>query len=159
MESKKNGRPTVFSEELVDAICLRIASGESLRNICKDDKFPAMSTVLLWVSDGKHLNFSEQYNQACSVRAEVLFEESLEIADDTSKDYVTKENSDGSEYEVINTEHIQRSRLRVDTRKWYLSKVLPKKFGDKLDMTSGGEPIKSNTIIVKDFSDATDDKS
>ncbi len=122
MAVKKMGRPTIFTKELADKICFRISSGESLRSIVKDKKIPAMSTILLWVIDGKHSDFSEQYTQACATRAESLFEEALEIADEENED-------------------VSRSRLRVDTRKWYLSKVLPKKFGEKLDLTSGGKPI------------------
>jgi len=152
------GRPSKYTKELGELICDRIALGESVKSICKDAKMPNASTVFLWVLDDDKKEFSDKYAKARATQAELMFEEINEIADDGTNDYMTKQNADGGEYEVVNSEHIQRSRLRVDTRKWYLSKVLPKKFGEKLDVTSDGKEIKSNTIVVKDFTDATDSK-
>ena len=61
------------------------------------------------------------------------FEDELnEIADDGRNDWMTVTRRDGSEIEVANNEVLQRSRLRVDTRKWIMSKILPKRYGDKL---------------------------
>lgn len=135
------GRPTIYNQKLATDICTRIADGESLRDICSEKKMPNRSTVHLWLLDPKKKTFSDQYELACNIRAENMFDELTEIADDGSNDYVTKENVNGDEYEVVNSEHIQRSRLRVDTRKWYLSKVLPKKFGEKLDVTTDGKAL------------------
>lgn len=134
-------RPSEYTTEIGTEICRRIAEGESVRSIVKDDDMPASSTVYKWLLDPEHKAFSEQYATARSIQAEHMFEELLEIADDSSNDSITKGDEDGEGYEVPNHEYIQRSRLRVDTRKWYLSKVLPKKFGDKTDITSGGQPI------------------
>lgn len=93
---------------------------------------PSATTIFNWLLDKRHKDFLEQYETARNVQAEMMFEELLEIADDGSNDYIERETKDGDTYEVLNSEHVQRSRLRVDTRKWYLSKVLPKKFGDKI---------------------------
>lgn len=145
MADKKNkGRPTTYTKQLGSAICGRIAQGESVRTICADEAMPAASTIYLWLLDSAKHEFSEQYAKARSIQAEMMFEELLEIADDGTNDWMEKENKDGSTYTALDHEHVQRSRLRVDTRKWYLSKVLPKKFGDKqeVDLTSGGEPLK-----------------
>lgn len=57
-------RPTKYTKALGDKICARLAGGESLRAICRDDESPALSTVLLWVVDDKHERFSEQYRRA-----------------------------------------------------------------------------------------------
>lgn len=130
---KKNGRPTIFNQELADKICGRIAEGESLRRICKDKEMPVMSTILLWIIDGNHKAFSEQYAQARSVQAEKLFEELLEIADESFEAIVGNDKSDNA--------RVQAKKLMIDARKWYLSKVLPKKFGDKLDLTSDGKAL------------------
>ena len=65
-----------------------------------------------------------------------MFEELLDIADDGANDWLKNKNG-----LMLNKEVVLRSRLRVDTRKWYLSKVLPKKFGEKLDLTSLGDKI------------------
>ena len=144
------GRPSTYSVELTDVICKRLSGGESLRQICKDNNMPVQSTVYLWLLDEDKKEFSEKYADARNSQAEVLFDEILEIADDGINDWMERELESGT-IEVINSEHIQRSRLRVDTRKWYLSKVLPKKYGEKVDLTSLGEKIQGNTIIFKDF--------
>ncbi len=149
----KGGRPSIFTAKLATDICERIAEGESLRSICRDEKMPAISTVMKWLLEADKKTFSEQYDIACNARAELMFEELLEIADDGTNDYLERERQDGTTFETLNGEHIQRSRLRVDTRKWYLSKVLPKKFGDKqaVELTGkDGSPLFSS---LKELSD------
>lgn len=138
---KKLGRPTKFDTKLAKKICKRIAAGESLRAICRDAEMPNRATVHDWLLDETKKAFYDQYEQACNVRAENMFDELTEIADDGSNDWMEKENKDGSSFTVLDHEHVQRSRLRIDVRKWYLSKVMPKKFGDKLDLTSGGDKL------------------
>lgn len=134
-------RPTIFTEKLGQSICERIANGESLRDIVKDENMPSSSTVFRWLLDEEKKEFWEQYEKARNIQAELMFEELLEIADDGQNDWMEKEYKDGSSYITMNPEHFGRSRLRVDTRKWYLSKVLPKKFGEKMDLTTGGKPL------------------
>lgn len=135
--TKKTGRPTSFKAKLGKEICKRIAEGESVRSIVKDEKMPSATTIFNWLFDEDKKEFLAQYETARNIQAEIMFEELLEIADDSKKDIETRVNAEGEEYEVPNKEYVQRSRLRVDTRKWYLSKVLPKKYGEKLEL--GGE--------------------
>lgn len=144
-EKNKGGRPTIFNAKVVDKICERISRGESMRSVCRDPKMPHQHTVLNWLLDPEKDAFFKKYSKATEMRAEILFEETLEIADDPKGDYEQKEVGQGKKKRtitVVNWENIQRSRLRVDTRKWYISKVLPKKYGEKLDVTSGGKRIK-----------------
>ena len=82
---------------------------------------------MLWL-DGSRPEFSEQYARAREAQADKLAEEALQIADDGRSDtYLDAEGNERTDNEVI-----QRSRLRVDTRKWLASKMAPKKYGDKL---------------------------
>ena len=101
-----------------------MAAGESVRRICSDQDMPSFPTVMRWVSDKNQVaykdGFPEQYQTAMAVKAQNMFDELLEIADDS-------------------TLETQRSRIMVDTRKWYLSKCLPKVFGDKLNLDHSGE--------------------
>ncbi len=91
-----------------------------------------------WLFDGEHEDFMDQYARAREAQAEVRADEIVDIADDESGDFTTDE--DGKR--VVNHEHIQRSRLRVDARKWVASKLLPKRYGDKLQHTGeGGGPV------------------
>ena len=129
------GRPSTYNEDIACLICGRMAEGESLRSICRDDSMPALSTVFLWVS--KHPEFSEQYTKAMSARADAMFEEMIDIADDGSNDYIV--TSEGEER--FNSEHVNRSRLRIDTRKWMLSRMLPKKYSDKNTSSSSKDDI------------------
>lgn len=158
--SEAGGRPTIYTQELASEICSRIAEGESLRSVAKDPKMPSVSTVCRWLLDTERKEFWEQYEKARNAQAELMFDELLDIADDGENDYVLRENKDGSDWWQYNGEAVQRSRLRVDTRKWYLSKVLPKKYGDKLDLTSGGKelptPIMSLNVSRNDSD--TEDK-
>lgn len=121
------GRPTDYSTEKAMTIIERMCDGESLRSICRDESMPHMSTVILWKS--KHPEFSDQYETAMRTRAQHLFDELLEIADDNSRDTYVDDHGN----ERTNTEVVARSRLKVDTRKWALSKMIPKLYGDKVE--------------------------
>lgn len=142
------GRPSSFTQEIGDNICHRIASGESLRGICRDDDMPAASTVFNWLSGSSEAvrPFVEQYARARSIQADALVDEILEISDDATNDWMVREGNaaEGSVY-ALNGEHVQRSRLRVDSRKWFASKVAPKKYGDKLAI--GGDDTAGPVVI------------
>ena len=137
------GPPSDYSQETVDAICERIAGGESLRSICKDDAMPSMATVCKWLN--LHKEFAEQYARAREVQADTLFDEIQDIADDATNDYM--ERMEGDEKAAswqFNGEHVQRSKLRVEARKWMAGKLRPKKYGDKLELEhSGGVTLAS----------------
>lgn len=130
-DAQLGGRPTLYTVELTDSICSRLAAGESMRSISRDEDMPAMSTLFKWLRE--HEEFSQQYARAKEESADALVEEILDIADDGVNDWMEKHGKEGEAigYQV-NGEHIQRSRLRVDTRKWAASKLKPKKYGDRL---------------------------
>lgn len=132
MAKNKGGRPTLYTPELDLEICTRLMAGESLLRICQDEKMPERTVVHRWLADGKHAQFNNNYAHAREVQAENMFDEILDISDDGSNDFYQKELDGGKIIEVPDHEHMARSRLRVDTRKFYLSKVLPKKFGDRV---------------------------
>jgi hypothetical protein len=134
------GRPSDYTADLAELICERLADGESLRAICREDEMPDKKTVLRWIR--KHDDFRAQYAQARESQAEHFLEEIIEIADDSSGD--TEYGDSGPK---ANNEWINRSKLRVETRKWAMSKMAPKKYGDKLDVTSGDKPLPGKTII------------
>lgn len=102
--------------------------GESLRAICRDAEMPGITTAIRWLSENEQ--FRAHYTHAKEVQAEIMAEEIMEIAD-AAEDDVSAVGS-------VNHEHIQRSRLRVDTRKWVMSKLLPKKYGDRQHIEHGG---------------------
>lgn len=73
------GRPSIFSEELADEICERIADGESLRSICRDDEMPSKATVFRWLAEKQ--DFQDQYTRAREAQADSLVDDMLDIAD------------------------------------------------------------------------------
>lgn len=139
------GRPSTYNPEITDAICELLAEGKSLKSICKTDGFPAAATVFKWMRE--HPEFLAQYNRAKEECADAMSEEVLDIADDGTNDYVERLGKDGEPagYQ-INGEAIQRSRLRVDTRKWLMAKFKPKKYGEKIvqeNVGANGGPIQT----------------
>jgi len=124
---KAHGRPSVYTPELAKEICDKLAEGWTLRQVCRADHMPDERTVRDWALN--NVEFSPQYAKAREIGYRIMADEVLEIADDGTNDWMLRQG-DNPGYEA-NGEHIQRSRLRVDTRKWLLSKVLPKVYGDK----------------------------
>jgi len=114
--------------ERFEEICLRIEQGEALRNILQFGR-PPLSQPLFYEML-KQEDKNTRYARAREVFADRMFEEIIEIADERNAD--VNIGDDGKMY--IDGEAIQRSRLRVDTRKWVLSKLQPKKYGDKLEV-------------------------
>lgn len=128
-EKAKMGRPTKYSQEVADLICLRVATTSfGLRKLCSmHDDLPTSETVYEWRS--KYPNFSSSYAEAKLKQADFMAEELLEIADDGTNDWMESQSEEGGEAWKLNGEHVQRSRLRIDTRKWLASKLLPKQYG------------------------------
>lgn len=139
------GRPSDFSPEIANEICERLIGGESLRGICLDDHVPDARTVHRWLL--VHEQFRQQYAHAREAQAETLFDDILEIADDARNDWMERRGEDDAGW-VANGENLQRSRLRVDARKWMASKLAPKKYGDKVALTGGDEGDAPLQIII-----------
>lgn len=121
----KAGRPTLYSEELVDGICRRIANGEGLRAICRDADMPGRQTVLDWLDDENKGVFRAKYARARELQGDFLDEEMQEVAN------------------AATPEDVQVARLRVGTMQWRASKLAPKKYGDRLVHAGDAEnPVK-----------------
>lgn len=111
------GRPSAYTEEQALAICERLSCGESLAQICRDENMPHASTVYKWLN--KQPLFVEMYTRAREAQVEPHLEAMFEIADDPTIDPADK-------------------RVRIDVRKWAMSKLAPRKYGDKLDLAHTG---------------------
>ncbi len=137
----KTGRPSIYTKELADKICEEIALGASIRTVCKMEEMPSVATVFSWIRTDEE--FSKQYARATQERTEAMSEDILDISDDGTNDWMLV-----NDREVPDQEAIQRSKLRVETRKWLMSKMKPKKYGDKLDLTSGGDKLPTPLLNV-----------
>lgn len=145
------GRKPHYGQAERDEVIARLKEGETLRSICRSDHLPAIATVIEWRD--KCPEFAEQYDKARQVGWEILAEELLDIADDGSNDYIERMDPDNPGY-VSNGELVQRSRLRLDTRKWLLSKCLPKIYGEKQKIEhEGNVPV---TVTVKSYKELDD---
>lgn len=144
------GRPTLYSEEIADAICDELAERVvSLTAICRRPEMPAYRSVMAWLD--RYPEFAQKYARARDLQADIAADETIEIADDASRDTIT--DADGKT--SVDHEHINRSRLRVDTRKWYAGQLKPKKYGNKLLHTGadGEGPIKHALALNYDALD------
>lgn len=144
------GRPSEFTQEVADKICQELATGKSLRTVCAGEEMPSLQTIFNWF--GKHPQFVEQYARAKQESSDAMAEEILDIADDGTNDWM-KVKMGSKNVDIPNKEVLQRSKLRVETRQWLMSKMKPKKYGDKVDVTSDGKAITGNTIVLKDFNE------
>lgn len=129
---------------LVEEILKRVAEGESLREICAADDKPDHSTFLEWVRNDEAL--ANQYARAMDCRADAVFDEMFDIADNAANDWMERTDPTNPGWE-LNGDHIQRSKLRIDTRKWALARMNPKKYSDRLKL-SGDEdsPLQVNVV-------------
>lgn len=137
-----------YSEEVADAVCLSIASGESLRTICAWHGMPSISAVMRWIT--KHKYFETQYYLAREAQAELFADDTVDLSDSPEQTprYYQGEpvmDQDGEPVMEITNASIQHARLRVDARKWKAARMNGKRWGDKVqtDITSAGKPIKN----------------
>lgn len=132
---KKAGQPTKYSQDLAEAICIRLGLGESLKSICSDETMPSQSVVYLWLN--RHPEFLELYTRAREEQAETHADEIVSIADETP---LTKEilDKDGNVIDIVlDSAYIAWQKQRIEARKWNAAKQRPKKYGDRV--THGGD--------------------
>jgi hypothetical protein len=125
-----SGRPSVYDRATADRVLEAVASGESLRSVCREDWAPPVSTFRSWVTedvDGIFARYAHARDQCVLSWAE----ETIEIADDGRNDFMERVKPDGSIDITLDREHIQRSVARINARQWMAARLLPKTFGDK----------------------------
>lgn len=133
--------PQPVPQDIADAIVQWIAEGKTLREFCRQSGMPVYSTVYDW--EEKDKDFATRIARARLTGEDVIAQECLEIADDGRNDWETRKNRDGSEYQAVNPEIVNRSRLRIDTRLKLLAKWNPRKYGERLAHTGpdGSGPV------------------
>lgn len=152
---KKQGRPPEpFDETVADAICELLMQGWSLRRVLRegsdqledsDGKLIQMPTVRVffrWLREVE--SFRKQYAYAKQEAADAQYEELGDIADDAIRNAMSVDpKASGA---IVNAH-----RLKADNLKWMMSKMKPKKYGEKLDLTSDGKRIEQTPIIVSEI--------
>ena len=139
------GRPEIYSPEIAVKICTEIStSTKSLRTICKGNNMPSVATVLKWLRDDTD-GFLAQYTRAKEEQADYLVEEMIDISDDGRNDTIETDRGP-----LENKEWTSRSKLRVETRKWIASKLKPKKYSERVDITTDGDKLSTGTQLTSD---------
>lgn len=149
-------RETSYTEEKGDAVCNIIScSSLSVKRICEQ-------VGVDYTSFKRELQTNEalrtKYARAKQDQADHLVEEIIEISDDGTNDYMTIVKGD-TEYNIEDKEVTNRSKLRVDARKWAASKLFPKKYGEKLDVTTDGKEINQKPVIIDWSQNVTDNNN
>jgi flagellar hook-associated protein FlgK len=132
------GRPEAYTKEIGAYICREIAQGRTITKICKETNIPALATVMNWLNSLHPLykeEFLNSYIQARKIQAEVLADQTNDIADDGENDTYIGYDRNGKKVVKVNTDNIQRSKLRVENRRWLAAHLLPTRFGDKVQLT------------------------
>jgi len=135
------GRPTTYNTTIADEVCQWIGEGGSLREYCRQKGKPPISTIVGWTLDNKE--FSNKYARAREIQAELEVEAIKEIADDASNDMIATQHG-----ETGNAVAVSRAKLRIDTRMWYAKKLLPKKYGDKLEIENNVHTTRKMVMVV-----------
>lgn len=125
-------RPSEYTQESADKICSLLADGMSLRAVCREEKMPDKATVFRWLRE--HKEFRDQYARATEERTEAQSEILLEIGDESIE---AAHSADPKAANAV----VSGYKLKADNLKWSMSKMKPKKYGDKIDVTSGGEKL------------------
>ena len=124
------GRKTKFTKELTSDICDMIADGESLVQICLDPEMPSRITVMRWLSSGDHADFVTQYARAREMQGDYMDDMILQTAN------------------ACTFETAVADRVKIGAYQWRASKLSPKKYGNKLDITSDNKPLEPFTGFV-----------
>lgn len=122
-------KPTFNRDEIVPAICERLSKGEPLAQICREAGMPDASTVWDWTVEDKAI--AQQITRARNDGFDAIAIHALQIADDASSDYKL---DPATGRKVLDSEHVQRSKLRIHTRMQLLAKWDPKRYGDNVQV-------------------------
>jgi terminase small subunit-like protein len=123
------GRPSLFDAKIAGAIAARLADGEPLLAICRDDIMPHRATVTRWML--QHPGFCDMIRQARELGADALAEECLVIVDGAGD--------------------VSRDRLRFDARRWLVSKISPRRYAERVTTElsgPGGGPIRTAAVTA-----------
>lgn len=117
----------MYDRSIGEEVCRRISEGESLRSICSCEGMPNRQTIFRWLRASE--DFQRSYAAAHEVYAAVIAGEIIEISDDARNDWMDRQRPDGSTERVLDHEHVQRSKLRIEARKWLAGVLEPRKYG------------------------------
>ena len=139
IHGKKTGRPSKYSDELIDTICLRLSNGEALTQIVKSDSMPSHATVYTWLLERPE--FLDKYTRAREEQADTNADQIIAIADEMPPEYTDEKGRTSLDPTFLNWQ-----KQRIEARKWTAMKLKPKKYGDKVGLhgVEGAAPIQTD---------------
>jgi hypothetical protein len=132
-----SGRPSLYTAELAERILEQLMEGRLLINICDQPGMPSAATIRQWALEDRE-GFADRYDRARELGFHAMSEQLVAIADDGRSDWVLYRQPDGTAEVAFDHEHVKRSRLRIDARRWILTKMLPRRFGDRPEVKPDG---------------------
>ena len=139
-------RPVEYTEDIAEEVCWRLAHGESLVSICRDEHLPHCATIYRWLV--RFPLFCEMYARAREDQADTNADQILQIADEKPPEF---KDDKGRVY--LDQTFIQWQKNRIDARKWTAAKLKPRKYGDRMAVegVEGGATIKTEDIGANKF--------
>lgn len=134
-------------QALLDEIVERISKGETLRAICREEGKPSWRSVYDWIAADEI--FASRIAHARELGHDAIAEECLEISDQSGGDY----RFDPEKGLIVDTDHIQRAKLKIETRLKLLAKWSSGKYADKIQQQhtgANGGPIKTEVATPFD---------
>jgi hypothetical protein len=143
-----------YTAEIEDLILGELKSGRTLTDVCRDPDMPHVRSVQNWLAEDRN-GFAARYKKAREIGCDMMADDMVDIADDRTGDWIVWHNKDGTTEAILDPERINRTQLRIKTRRWRVSKVLPQTYGDRLDLNAKQERGDSWADLLK----AVDGKS
>jgi hypothetical protein len=128
-------------DELSAEICRRISLGEPLAQICRDAHMPERTVVYDWMKEDKDL--AQRFARAREHGHDAIADECMQIADEATQDYKSSEKG-----MAFDAEHVQRSKLRIETRLKLLAKWDPKRYGEKQQVELSGKVDIASALLA-----------
>ena len=124
-------RASTYTPELAAEICERIADGEPLRQICRDEGMPAWRTVYDWIE--ANTDFAARIARARNLGFDAIAEDTIQLIDEDPERYGTQFG------DKVDPGHVQWQKNRVEQRLKLLAKWSPKKYGDRIEVEHSGD--------------------
>lgn len=132
--ARKRAPAVTLTPAVADRLFEGIMSGRSVRSICDDEGMPSKTSVMRWLAADEE--FAARYAAAKAIQAELLADEMIAIADTPEEGTKTIQKATGTE--ITTGDMVEHRKLRISTRQWMLARLLPKKYGDRIQQEITG---------------------